>query len=275
MDRRIAKARPSLLKLATATLAAVAAAGVGYEIVRASGTRTFAVASDKLTISTAAAGTFEDFIPVRGNVTPFNTVYLDAIEGGRVERILVEEGTLLTAGEPILELSNTALQLDVISREAEVAEQINNLRNTRLAMEQNRLALKSTLVEIDYQITRLTRLTERRKALADSGLISRADYEEAADELEYYRHRREVTVESQEQDERMRLAQIAALEAGIEQLQRNLAIARGNLDSLVIRAPIAGQLHFPRCRDRRRDEARREARPDRRRRRLQDQGPCR
>jgi HlyD family secretion protein len=195
-----------------------------------------------VTISTVTSGTFDDFIPIRGNVTPRSIVYLDAVEGGRVERVFADEGSFLEAGDPILELSNTALQLDVISREAQVAEQLNNLRNTRLAMEQNRLALKSTLVEVDYQIVRLERLTARRQELADRNLISRADYEESADELVYYRNRRVVTLESQEQDERMRLAQIASLESGIEQLQRNLAIAKSNLDNLVIRAPIAGQL---------------------------------
>jgi HlyD family secretion protein len=130
----------------------------------------------------------------------------------------------------------------VISREAQVSEQLNNLRNTRLAMEQNRLALKSSLVEIDYQITRLTRLTERRAELLERNLIARQDYEDSADELEYSMSRRAVTIESQEVDERMRLAQIESLESAVEQLERNLDIARANLDNLVIKAPLTGQL---------------------------------
>ena len=242
MDRKIEKSRMSLPKLAAGVVLLAAVIAVTVSFVRTSGVRTFAVAPDRITIAAVAPGTFNDFIPIRGNVTPLTTVYLDAVEGGRVERVFVDEGSYVEPGDPILELSNTTLQLDVISREAEVTEQMNNLRNTRLAMEQNRLSLKSELVEIDYQITRLGRLAERRKELLDRALIATQDYEDAADELEYYRRRREITIESQEQDERMRLAQIESLESGVEQLQRNLEIARRNLDNLVIRAPVAGQL---------------------------------
>src|SRR3990172_1362296 len=243
MDKKIKKSRkPLLIKLG---LAAVAVIGFGisaYRVLSDSAVATFRMEKERVTLSTVAYGTFEDFIPVRGSVTPLKTVFLDAMEGGRVEKIFVESGSLVQAGQPILELSNTALQLDVISREAQVSEQLNNLRNTRLAMEQNRLLLKSQLVEINYQITRLERLVERRRELSVSHLIPEADYIDAQDELQYYRNRREVTIESQEQDESMRLSQIASLESGVEQLQRNLEIARNNLDSLTITAPIAGQL---------------------------------
>jgi HlyD family secretion protein len=242
MDRKIERRPRRLLWTIVAGASLTLVASLAVAFVRASGVRTFALERERVTISTVASGTFHDFIPIRGNVAPLKVVYLDAIEGGRVEKILAEEGAFLERGRPVLELSNTSLQLGVISREAEVAEQLNNLRNTRLAMEQNRLTLKSTLVEVDYQITRLARLAERRKELADRGLIARQDYEDTADELAYYRNRRDVTLQAQEQDDRMRLAQIASLEAGVEQLQRNLAIARANLDSLVIKAPIAGQL---------------------------------
>ena len=213
-----------------------------WRILQSGTVRTFSIDRERVTISAVEQGRFLDFIPIRGSVTPLYTVYLDAVEGGRVERVFVEEGSLVAEGQPIVELSNTALQLDVISREAEVSEQLNNLRNTRLAMEQNRLSLKSELVEIDYQIRRLGRLTERRKDLFDRGLIAREDYEDAQDELDYYNNRRAVTIESQEQDNRLREAQIASLEDGIEQLERNLTIARKNLASLTITAPVAGQL---------------------------------
>ena len=242
MDRKVERRRFTWPRILMGSAVAVLVVGVIYQLLATSGVRSFAIASELVTVETAETGTFLDFVPIRGSVTPLNTVYLDAIEGGRVERVLAEEGGLTEEGQPILELSNTTLQLDVISREAQVSEQLNNLRNTRLAMEQNRLSLKSTLVEVDYQITRLTRLTERRADLFERGLIARQDYEDAADELQYFRNRREVTIESQEADERMRLAQIESLESAVEQLERILEIARSNLDNLVIKAPIAGQL---------------------------------
>src|SRR5690606_23192012 len=98
------------------------------QIVRTSGMWILVLPSDRVTIAAVAPGTFTDFIPIRGTVTPSVTVYLDAVEGGRVEQRFVEEGAFVEGGEPILELSNTALQLDVISREVQVAEQLNSLR---------------------------------------------------------------------------------------------------------------------------------------------------
>ena len=241
MDRRIEKRRIPL-KAIGLIVALAGATGVLYLFIDSQSVKSFAVERDRITVATVSRGTFLDFIPIRGNVTPLKSVYLDAMEGGRVERRFVEEGAFVEANQPILELSNTALQLDVISREAEVSEQLNNLRNTRLALEQNRLSLKSDLIEIDYQIKRLERLSERRRELFEEGLIARQEYDEVQDELQYYRNRREVTLESQEQDGRLRLAQIASLESGVEQLERNLIIARKNLENLVIRTPIGGQL---------------------------------
>jgi len=179
---------------------------------------------------------------LRASVEPERTVYLDAIEGGRVEAVLVEDGTHVEAGQPLIELSNTQLQLDVIAREAEVSEQLNNLRNTQLAIEQNKLKLKSDLIEIDYEITRLSRLVGRYEELEDNQFISRNEYEDAADELEYNKRRRGVTRESQAQDEIVRLAQIEQLEGSVAQLEKNLNLARSNLDNLLIRAPRAGHL---------------------------------
>jgi len=242
MDRRIEKQRVPAAKVAGAVVLALLGLWLVWRFVQASRTATYRVASDRVTISRVERGHFEDFIPIRGNVTPLRTVYLDAIDGGRVERVLAEEGSLVRVGQPIVELTNTTLQLDVIAREAEVSEQLNNLRNTRLALEQNRLQLKSELVEIDYQLVRLGRLVERRGNLLAQDLIAQRDFDDVKDEYEYFSRRRELTLESQEQEERMRVAQIAALEEGIAQLQRNLQIARKNLEGLTVKAPQNGLL---------------------------------
>ena len=197
---------------------------------------------ERLRIETVREGVFEDFIPLRASVEPEKIVYLDAIEGGRVERVLVEEGAFVEPDQVLLELSNTSLQLDVIAREAEVSEQLNNLRNTQLAIEQNRLKLKSELIEIDYQIVKLERRLARFDALRDQEYISEDELDATRDELDYWRRRRGVTRESQQQDEVIRLAQIEQLATSVEQLERNLGIARGNLDDLTVRAPRAGRL---------------------------------
>ncbi len=202
----------------------------------------FTLDGQRIRIAEVSEGTYEDYIPLRASVEPQRTVYLDAIEGGRVEDVLVEEGAFVEAGQPLVELSNTTLQLEVIARESEISEQLNNLRNTELAIEQNRLSLKSDLVEIDYQITRLSRLVERYEQLEGRQFLSNNEYQDSKDELAYWRSRREVTRESQEVDERIRLVQVEQLRNSVSQLERNLALAREKLDMLLVRAPRAGQL---------------------------------
>ena len=240
MDRRIERKSKRPLYVG-AGVAFAAALLVAFWL--SDGTSTsFTLDGQRIRTAEVTTGMYEDYIPLRASVEPERTVYLDAIEGGRVEAILVEEGAFVEEGQPLIDLSNTSLQLDVIAREAEVSEQLNNLRNTQLAIEQNRLKLKSDLIEIDYQITRLDRLVTRYEELEGNQFISRTEYEDSRDELEYWRNKRVVTRESQAQDEKIRMAQIEQLESSVAQLEKNLILARANLDNLLIRAPRNGQL---------------------------------
>ena len=204
--------------------------------------RSLSVDSQRITVSTVTSGTFEDFVPLRGRLIPRSTVYLDSIEGGRVERVLVEDGTLVEAGQPIATLSNTNLQLVVLGREAEVTEQLNFMRTIELQLEQNRLSHKRNLIEMNYQIKRLTRSIERQRGLASKELVSQSTIDELDDELTYYKDRREVTLESQATDARLQEQQLEQLRTSGEQMRSSLDFARKNLDDLNVRAPIAGKL---------------------------------
>jgi len=242
MDRKIEKKQFTATRMMAGTGLVIAVVLIVWALQGPGFGDSFRVDRSRINISTVTSGEFEDFIPIRGRITPLKSVYLDAIEGGRVEALLVEEGSYVTAGQPLLELSNTSLQLDVMSREAEVSEQLNNLRNTRLAVEQNRLKLKSDLVDIDYNLKRLNRLVERRRNLFERKLIAQQLLEEVEDEYEYNLNRREITIESQHQDELLRKSQIDQLESSVTQLENNLVIARKNLENLTIRSPIDGLL---------------------------------
>ncbi|MBL8628193.1 MAG: hypothetical protein JNM81_01095, partial [Rhodospirillaceae bacterium] len=125
MDRKIEKPKwQKHIRLIGAGVTAVVVV-IGYLLFAPPSGRTLRVENTNVTISTAARGAFEDFVPIRGRITPLSTVYLDAIEGGRVEKIHVEDGATLEAGQSIVELSNTSLQLTVITSEANVTEQLN------------------------------------------------------------------------------------------------------------------------------------------------------
>lgn len=242
MDRKVEK-KASPMRYLQFALGVVVIALMGYWLIQTLGQgRSLSVNSNRIEVSAVTEGTFEDFIPLRGRLQPRSTVFLDAIEGGRVEEILVEDGAIVNKGDPIVRLSNTNMQLEVLSREAAVTEQLNNMRTIELQLEQNRLAHKSNLIDIDYQIVRLTRNVERERELADRSLISEADVDATADELAYYKKRRTVTLESQATDARMQEQQLKQLRQANQQLEASLAFAHKNLDDLNIRAPLDGKL---------------------------------
>ena len=243
MDRPIARPGKAVLARRIGLWGGAGLALVGAVVLLAPGSgRSLRLSGERIVISKVVRGTFEDVIPVRARVTPLKTLYLDAVEGGRIDRVLVEDGAMVKAGQLLIELSNTALQLDVISREAQVTEQLNNLRNLELALERNRLEHKRNLIEIDYQLTRLGHLLERRRTLAARGNLAQADLQDTEDEYAYYQRRRAVTVESQKTDEAIQKAQLKQLRTAADQLTRNLAFARRNLESLEVRAPVSGKL---------------------------------
>ncbi len=242
MDRTVEK-KVSRVRMAAYGVGAILAAIFVYWLVgMLLGGRSLSVNSQRIFVSEVTVGTFEDFIPLRGRLVPRSTVYLDAIEGGRVEEVLIEDGVLVEAGDPIARLSNTNLQLEVLGREAAVTEQLNNMRTIELQLEQNRLSHKRNLVEIDYQVIRLNRSISRQRELAGQNLVSQSTVDELQDELDYYQNRRAVTLESQETDTRMQAQQLLQLREAGQQLQTGLTFARQNLDDLNVRAPVSGKL---------------------------------
>ena len=242
MDRKVAKKTPLGRRIGLLAGVILAMVFAWWLIDTLGKGRSLSVNSERITVSAVTVGTFEDFIPLRGRLVPRSTVYLDAIEGGRVEKILVEDGAIVEPGDLIAVLSNTNLQLEVLGREAAVTEQLNNMRTIELQLEQNRLSHKRNLVEIDYQIIRLTRAIARQRELASRDLVSKSTIDELEDELTYFRNRRDVTLESQETDARMQEQQLSQLRDAGKQLQAGLGFARKNLDDLNMKAPLPGKL---------------------------------
>lgn len=244
MDRRIEKSgwQKHRKWIGVAAVALLLAGGAWYSAGRSGGGQTVRIAQERLTVATVERGSFEDFIPVRGAVEPLTSIFLDASEGGRVERRLVEPGQTVKAGQPLVEFSNTQLQLQVLGNEVQVVEQQNQLRTLEIGLENTRLANKRELVEIDYQITRLGREMERRATLVKSSAVSQREYQATKDELEYFRARRAVLLETISTTDRMRTEQYQQLAASAGKLEESLQIMRRSLDNLTARAPVDGVL---------------------------------
>jgi HlyD family secretion protein len=206
------------------------------------GGRSQNLAINTLTISPVIQGTFVDALSLRGQVVPKTTVYLDTTAGGRVEERLVEQGEFVKKGQPLVRLSNTSLQLDVMGREAQVTEQLNFLRNTQMNMATSRLNLRRDLLEIELQISHLQRRVKQSSTLVSKGLLAEDKLAEVADDLTYYKARKALTMERQQQENSIRKVQVKQLEESAVMLEKNLNFARDNLDNLLFKAPVSGYL---------------------------------
>ncbi|HUU37152.1 MAG TPA: efflux RND transporter periplasmic adaptor subunit [Candidatus Desulfaltia sp.] len=200
------------------------------------------VKREKILISTIKRGFFKETISLNGKILPVNIVYLDALEGGRVDKIFVEVGSMVDQGDPILQMTNTNLLMDIMFRESELFQQSNNLRNTRLSMEQYKLQLNQQFTDIENKLQQQRRVYERYKELEKDSLISRHEYELAKDQYEYLVKQKDLTVESQKSELKFRQAQIEALEESLNRMQANLDIVKQRQENLTLVAPVLGQL---------------------------------
>ncbi len=242
MDRRVSGPRFTRQHFIVSAMAALFVAAVGYGYVRFGLQRTLTMDAERVVISPVHSGSFHDYIPITGNVQPRETVYLDAIDGGQVVQLLVDEGAIVISGQPLVRLNNTNLQLQVINSEAQLSEQLNRLNSTKLAFEQSRLAHARELIDMKFQVEQSSQRLKRMQSLVNTGAIKRSDLEDAALELERLRDLLQAAEEAKRVDESLQKEQMQQVEKTIANLNKNLAIARQNLDNLTVKAPIAGQV---------------------------------
>ncbi len=207
-------------------------------------TSTFRVDREKITIEKVFYGSFQDYIRIIGLVEPISIVYLDAVEGGMVEEILIEEGTMVKQGDIILRLSNTNLNLSILNSEAQLAEKANFLRETELNMLQQKLLLERDLLQLDYDQIQKKRVYERNKILYADELISREEYLLSEEDYNLTKKMKELTLQRHLQDSVYRKNQVAKISQNLENMQKNLELIYLRQENLNIKAPVDGQLGF-------------------------------
>ncbi|HSR19126.1 MAG TPA: HlyD family efflux transporter periplasmic adaptor subunit, partial [Ignavibacteriaceae bacterium] len=242
MDRKIEKKKWSKRRIMYASSISLFIVFVLYVFVFSDQSAKLNVESEKITISTVEYEPFQEFIPITGAVQPIQTFFLDVSEGGRVVKKFVEDGAFVKAGQPIIKLDNAQMTLNIMYNEAQLFQQINSLRSTRLSMEQNRLNLQSQLLEIEYDLIDRRRVYENNKILFGKNLISKFEFDRSKEQYELSKKKKDLTLESYSQDSLFRVQQIAQLEKSVAQMQNNLNLTKGQLENLTVKAPINGQI---------------------------------
>jgi len=241
MDRKRPRRRWTRNRLAAGAAVLLLAGGVAYFAAN-QGSRSLRLDREKLTIGTVTQDVFHDSIPVRGEVQALDSVVLDTTEAGRVEEILVEAGQTVVAGQPLVRLSNTDLQLETIARETQIIEQINNQRNVQLQFEQAKTNDANSVAGADYNIVNLARQIRRQAPLTAHGFTAQETLDNLTDQLDYQKRLKLIAEDGQKRDGTLYADEAAQAGEIASHLADNLAIARKVLDGLVVRAPVAGQL---------------------------------
>ena len=223
-------------------IAGVMLVGVSAWLLLGTPERTLRLATGRITIAEVRKEAFHDFIPLRARVVALNTIYLDALEGGRVERVLAQAGDTVTEGQPLVELSNTQLELDVLDREGRLIESLTQLQAYETQLEQNRITNQKALAQIDYDIVRIERALANNKALAGVGAVSRDSRATLEDELNHQKLLQPMQFESNRKQEELRERQLPQIQSQMEKLRRDLTITHSKLDNLRVVAPASGRL---------------------------------
>ena len=203
---------------------------------------TLRVNADTLTISEVSSGEFNDYIRVSGQVHPMTTIQLSPRESGIVEEIVIEEGTQVKAGEVIIRLSNDDLDMEILNSEANLAEKENALRNTMIQMEQEKMQLSLTTLELQTEVKRKGRTLESQKRLFDDGLIGKEEYLRSEEEYALFSKKLEVTLARSAHDSIYRNVQIEQMKESLENMKANMRRIRGRKENLNVKAPIDGVL---------------------------------
>jgi len=212
------------------------------KVIFGSNSSVYRIDAERLTLSTVEEGFFNDYITVIGKVEPISTIYLDAEEGGRVDKLLIEEGAIVKKGDVILRLENRQLYQTILNSEAALAEKENYLRNTKISFETELIQSKRNVLDNEYRLNRKKRSFEQNQALFNDGLISKEDYLQAKEDYEYEQKLLEINKIKSTNDSLMRATSMITLERDLAQMREMLKLVRERIDNLNVKATVDGQL---------------------------------
>ena len=238
--RPLWRSRPATLALGVAVAVVLALATVLLFVSPAR--RSVRLPLAQVSIDQVQRGVYHDFTTLQGSVAPRDIIYLDALEGGQVQKVLVHAGDRVSAGQPLVVFHNTQLQLDVMNQEGRLVESITQQQSYEKQLEQTRADNQKALAQIDYNVQRLQQQADRRDDLVKAGYVAKETAEQVHDELAYNRMIRPVQAETNKRQEALRVQQLPKIRQEMANLQKSLQITNGTLDDLVVKAPASGRL---------------------------------
>ena len=242
MDRKIEKKKWSKKRILTIAGIAGLALLVAGSVYFTSGKSKLNVDSERITISEVKKGPFQEFIPVNGVVLPLTSIYLDAVEGGRVEEKLVEDGAVVKKGQPILRLSNTDLELSLVNQQTSVYNLLTQMQIARNAAQQNTTTKLNQMTDVDNQLKEAKRVYDLNKTLYDKKAIGLQEFKQSENNYNYLLEKKKLTDQIMQQDQTSNAQQVSQAQQSYKGSQTALNVMRKKVGDLIVRAPIDGQL---------------------------------
>jgi len=242
VDRIVKKKKWSRKRILTITGIAALVLLIVLSYLYTSGKSKLNVDSERITISEVKKGPFQETIPINGIVLPLTTIYLDAVEGGRVEEKYVEDGAMVTQGQPILRLSNTDIELSLVNQQTSVYNLLTQMQIARNAAQQNTTTKLNQMTDVESQLKEAERIYKLDKGLYEQKVIGLQEFRQAENNYNYYVEKKKLTEQLLKQDSISNVQQIDQTKKSYQGSQTALNVMRKKVGDLIVRAPIDGQL---------------------------------
>lgn len=242
MDRVIVKKKWSTKRILTYLGIAAVASLIFASYYFTSGKSRLNVDTERLTISEVKKGAFQETIPVNGVVLPLTTIYLDASEGGRVEEKYVEDGALMKKGQPILRLSNTDLELGLVTQQTNVYNLLTQMQISRNAAQQNTVSRLNQVTDVESQLREAERIYLLNKKLYEEKVIGSQEFKKTENDYNYFLQKKKLSDQIMQQDSLSTKQQLTQARQSYEGSQNALNVMRKKVGDLIVRAPVDGQL---------------------------------
>ncbi|MEM6515659.1 MAG: efflux RND transporter periplasmic adaptor subunit [Bacteroidota bacterium] len=242
MDVPIEKKRFSTQKILVIGGILLLVALIAYVVIQTSGASRLNVETERISINTVKNDVFQENIPVNGIVLPITTIYLDALEGGRVEEKFVEDGAMLKKGEPILRLSNTDLELSLVNQETSVYNLLTQMQISQNQARQNTINRQNQFTDVENNLIEAERVYKLNERLYEKGAIGRQDYQSSKNDFEYQKERMKLAKQVLAEDSISTKLELRQAQDSYSRTQSALELMRKKVNDLVVKAPVDGQL---------------------------------
>jgi HlyD family secretion protein len=242
VDRVIEKKTWNRKRILTVVGIAAIVILIGASYYLTSGKSRLNVNAERITISEVKSGPFKEFIPVNGVVLPITTIYLDALEGGRVEEKFVEDGAIMKKDQPILRLSNTDLQLSLVNQQTAVYNLLTQMQISQNASQQNTVNRLNQLTDVNSQLKEAERIYRLNKSLYEQKVIGGQEFKQSENNYNYLLEKKKLSETIMKQDSASGNSQLKQAQQSYKGSQEALNVMQKKVGDLIVRAPVDGQL---------------------------------